>query len=261
MKKLSIPLLFLLTILPQMVLAKAVIFIQGYEEDGSEWRTHGVTRPLLAKGWRDGGHLYNSGYGIVISPKVTGKDHFYTLALPTEAPLRFQLQILAGYINAVNQRHQGESLILVGHSVGGVLARLYMVQHPYTPIAGVMTIAAPHRGTGLTEVGLMVGQSPLSWGLPFIGADSINRSQALFDDLVRESPGNFLFGLNRDIHPASRYLSVIRNDWIVAPESQDMRLVAALLNSGMTETIYSVGDHALNPGDGLILANFMATIE
>ncbi len=261
MKKLSIPLLFLLAILPQIASAKVIIFVQGYEENGSEWRTHGVTAPLVASGWSDGGHLFNNGFGVAPQPQTVGGDRFYTIALPTEASLRFQLQVFARYVDAVNQRHQGESIILVGHSVGGVLARLHMVQNPQIPVAALVTIASPHRGTGLSEAGLMVGQSPLSWGLPFIGADSINRSQGLFFDLEREVPGNFLFGLNRDRHPVSRYLSVIRNDWVVAPESQDMRFVAALLNSGQVQTIYSAGDHELNPGDGLILVDFLATIK
>jgi len=260
MNKLSIYFLFVIAILPQSVLARAIIFVQGYDEDGSQWRTHGVTQPLVASGWNDGGHLLNS--GLVVGPhsQTVGGDRFYSIELPTEAPLRFQLQYLAHYFDMVSQRHQGESIILVGHSAGGVLARLYMVQYPQSSVAGLVTIASPHRGTALSEIGLIVGQSPLSWGLPFIGADSINRSQELFNELTREAPGSFLFGLNRDRHPESRYLSVVRNDWVVAPESQDMRLVASLMNSGMVETIFSVGDHELNPNDGLILVKFLATI-
>ena len=173
----------------------------------------------------------------------------------------FQLQVLARYVAVVSSRHDGEPLIFVGHSAGGVLARLYMVKTPQTPVAAVVTIASPHRGTGLSEAALLVGQSPLSWGLPFIGADSINRSQGLFYDLTREAPGNLLFWLNRQRHPESRYLSVIRNDWVVAPESQDMRFVAALMNSGMVESAYSIGDHDLNYNDGVILSNFLSTVQ
>jgi len=261
MKKLSIILLFSLAVLPQIVLAKTLIFIQGYEEDGSEWRTHGVTAPLVAVGWSDGGHLIDNGFNIVMPLQMDGADHFYTVTLPTEAPLMFQLQQFARYVEAIRLRDPLEPLILVGHSAGGVLARLYMVQYPHIPVAGVVTIASPHRGTDLSDIGLLAGQTPLSWGLPFIGADSINRSQGLFYDLRREEPGNFLFQLNRDIHPVSRYLSVIHQDWVVAPESQDMRFVAALMNTGMVETMYSIGDHDLNPNDGLILADFLTTVQ
>lgn len=261
MKKLSIGLLFFLTIAPQIGLAKALIFVQGYEEDGSQWRTHGVTTPLVANGWSDGGHLVDRGFSIGMIPATGDGDHFYTVALPTEAPLRFQQRVFARYVDLVRSRHQGESIIFVGHSAGGVLARLYMVQHPGIAVAGLVTIASPHRGTGISEVGLMVGQSPLSWGLPFIGADSINRSQELFYNLERETPGSFLFWLNRQRHPDSRYLSIIRDDWIVAPESQDMRFVAALVNGARVKTVFSQGDHALNPYDGHILVNFLNSIQ
>jgi len=260
MKKLVI-ILFMLTMAPQTVLAKAIIFVHGYEEDGSEWRTHGVTAPLVAHGWVDGGHLFNSGSSTMMPYKRGGDDQFYTVALPTEAPLMFQLQVFARYVDTVNRRHKGEPLVFVGHSAGGILARLYMVHYLHTSVAGLMTIASPHHGTALSEAGLMVGQSPLSWGLPFIGADSINRSQGLFHDLAREAPGNLLFWLNRELHPVSRYLSVIRNDWVITNGSQDMRFVAALMNTGMVESTYSIGDHDLNPNDGLILVDFLATIQ
>lgn len=263
MRKFWFPLLLVLAIFSQSASARALIFIQGYEGDGSDWRTHGVTASLLATGWSDGGHLFDSGFGVDMPFIATGADRFYTISLPTEAPLMFQLQLFARYVDAINLRHLGEPLILVGHSAGGVLARLYMIQYPLTTVAGVVTIASPHRGAALSELGLMVGQSPLSWGLPFIGADVINRSQGLFNDLAREAPGNFLFWLNREPHPVSRYLSVIRsgNDWVVTPQSQDMRFVAALRNTGMVENAYSIGDHELNPGDGMILVDFLATIR
>ena len=264
MQKLLLPFLLVLTIFSQTVSARALIFIQGYEGDGSEWRTHGVTASLLATGWSDGGYLFDNGFSVDIPTNTTaGTDQFYTVSLPTEAPLMFQMQVVARYVDAINLRHLGEPLILVGYSAGGVLARLYMVQYPLTSVAGVVTIASPHRGAALSEVGLMVGQSPLSWGLPFIGADSINRSQGLFYDLAREEPGNLLFWLNREHHPVSRYLSVIRsgNDWVVPPESQDMRFVAALMNTGMVENAYSIGDHDLNPGDGMILVDFLSSIQ
>lgn len=76
MNKVSISLLFLLSILPQIALSKALIFIQGYEEDGSQWRTHGVTTSLIANGWSDGGHLIDRGSAIGMPPAMGTGDHF-----------------------------------------------------------------------------------------------------------------------------------------------------------------------------------------
>jgi triacylglycerol lipase len=255
-------------LLPGMAAAEAMVLIQGYLGDDDPWRRSGVAVAFQQSGWQDGGHLLDGPEGV----RRNGPDHksprsFYTLALPTEAPLLVQARYLERYMAYLMLRHEGESVTLVGHSAGGVLARLYMVQHPKIRIAALITIAAPHLGTGTAEAGLMASQSPLGWVAPFMGADSINRSQGLYYDLSREQPGNLLFWLNRQPHPQSRYVAVIHKDGglfgmgdLVVPEwSQNMNNVATL--RGVVVSVAAPGEHTLNAADGPLLLELLHRLQ
>lgn len=256
------------TLLPGLAAAEAMVLVQGYLGEDDPWRRSGVAMSLVHSGWQDGGHLMNGPAGVQRN-RSDGKatKSFYTVALPTEAPLLVQARQLAQYMAYLQARHEGESITLVGHSAGGVVARLYMVQHPAVRISALITIAAPHLGTGTAEVGLMASQSPLGWVAPFMGAQSINRSQGLYHDLSREEPGSLLFWLNRQPHPQSRYVAIIHQDGgffglgdLVVPQwSQNMNNVAAL--RGAVVSVPVAGEHNLNPNDGALLMDLLHRLQ
>jgi pimeloyl-ACP methyl ester carboxylesterase len=257
-------LLGLCLMLPGVAAAEAMVLIQGYLGEDDPWRRSGVTSAIMQAGWQDGGHLLDGPDGVRRNgPERRVARSFYTMALPTEAPLLAQARHLERYIAYLLARHEGESIYLVGHSAGGVLARLYMVQHPTVRISALVTIAAPHMGTGAAEAGLMASQSPLGWVAPFMGAGSVNRSQGLYYDLSREQPGTLLFWLNRQPHPVSRYVAVIHTgggflgvgDLVVSEWSQDMNNVATL--RGAVVSVSVPGEHALNARDGVLLMDLL----
>jgi triacylglycerol lipase len=252
--------IFLALLLLQPAFAETVLLVPGYLDRGGEWRASGVAAALAGAGWQDGGHLLPAPGGAVApGPAPTAPRRFYTLALPTDAPLLLQARELARYVDLVRQRHPDESLVLVGHSAGGVVARLYAVENPQTRLAAVVTVASPHLGTELAEAGLMVGQSPLGWITPLIGAGAINSSQGLYYYLLPEQPGSLLFWLNRQPHPVARYVAIVRgNDGVVPPLSQDLNNVMAL--RGRAETLAIPGNHALHPADGPLLATVLARL-
>ena len=156
---------------------------------------------------------------------------------------------------------------MVGHSAGGVLARLYLVRQPDSGVDALITIASPHLGTGSAELGAMAGQSPLAWVAPLLGGDTFNRSQSLFQDLVRERPGSLLFWLNRQPHPRARYIAIVRDDdsllglgeVIVPTWSQDMNNVYAL--RGWVRTITVPAGHNLEETDGRLLARILRYLQ
>lgn len=269
MKKLFLTLLlsFSATV-PAVVSAEAMVLVQGYLGDNDSWRRSGVTTALVHAGWRDGGHLVDGPSGIKRNgPSGKGAKQFYTLALPTEAPMLVQARLMERYMNHVLVQHQGESLYLVGHSAGGVLARLYMVQHPKVRVSALITMASPHLGTGTAEAGVMAGQSPLGWIAPFVGAQELNRSQGLYYDLSREQTGNLLYWLNRQPHPKSRYVSVVHKDGgflgmgnLLVPDwSQNMNNVIALRGSAVAVPVS--GDHPLSPADGALLVDLIRRMQ
>jgi murein DD-endopeptidase MepM/ murein hydrolase activator NlpD len=82
--------------------------------------------------------------------------------------LREQLRALAA-------AEPGRAVDLVGHSLGGVVALVYLSRYhdPYDrtlpPIGSVVTIASPHRGTDLANVGVAL-RDHLVVGLGLLGA-------------------------------------------------------------------------------------------
>ena len=255
---------FQLLIMPATAPAETLVLLQGYLADADYWRESGVTGPLAADGWADAGTLHSSRSRIRSDrPPPASRRRVYTLALPSEAPLFVQLRYLEGYMDFILDRHPYESLLLVGHSAGGVLGRLYMVEHPDTPVGALITFASPHLGAEIAEIGAMAGSSPLGWIAPLLGGGALNRSQGLYHDLIRERPGSLLFWLNRQKHPLSRYISIVREDdgllnfgdLLVPTWSQDMNQVAAL--RGRAIKIVTPGGHGLSKQDGELLRQIL----
>jgi len=255
---------FLLLLVSFRAGAATLVLLQGYLADEDYWRSAGVTDVLSDNGWPDAGTLRMTPGGIRGDrPTPKSARRLYTLGLPSEAPLMVQLRYLEQYVDVIRGLYPHESLIFVGHSAGGVLGRLYMVQHPDVPIGALITFASPHLGTESAEVGAIAGGSPLAWIAPLIGGSTLNRSQGLYYDLIRERPGSLLFWLNHQEHPVSLYISVVREDnsvlslgdLVVPSWSQDMNQVAAL--RGRASKIVTPGGHGLSRKDGELLLEIL----
>ncbi len=248
--------------------AEALLFVQGYLGDASQWRKTGITEAVKSSGWEDGGHLRLTGNGLESSrPRARGQKRFYTLSLPTEAPVAVQARVLAGYLAVLKMRHTGESLYLVGHSAGAVVARFVTIKQPELSPTALISIASPHLGTDLAELAGALSETPIGWLAPFLGNGALSRSKGLYRDLGRERPGNLLFWLNRQPHPDIRYYSIVREDRrrgltmdpIVPAYSQDMNHVTAL--RGRAVRIESAGTHDLNAGDGVLLLRILGVLS
>ena len=103
------------------VQAQSLLLIQGYASDGSDWHTSGVTSVLYSAGWDNGGHLVAGPRGVESygAGPMRGEEAFYTVALPTEAPLHIQMGYLERYIEVLTKRAPEGSIYLAGHSIGG----------------------------------------------------------------------------------------------------------------------------------------------
>ena len=256
-------------LLPARGITETLVFVQGYLGTADNWRDSGITAVLQRHGWQDAGYLSLSRQGVRVSrPKVDSNKRFFTLDLPTEAPLQIQANYLAGYLDYIRYHYPGSALMLAGHSAGGVVARLYMVQHPDVGVAALITIASPHLGTESAELGLVVGQSPLALFAPLFGGEVFNRSQRLYRDLARQQPNNLLGWLNHQPHPPASYASIVRSkddetfglgNLIVPAWSQDLNQVYAL--RGRAWTIRVNGGHALRAEDGKLLVNILARLN
>ena len=254
-------------LLSVQVQAQILILIHGYPGQGGNWRDAGMTHILQSAGWQDGGHLRLQNRRVIdyrlVNPHLNDKT-FYTLDMPYEAPINIQSALLARYMRSINARHPGESLNLSGFSAGGVVARMYMVnrQSDEPRVATLTTIASPHLGTYLAEMGIRLHDNPLTWMMPYPGAEIFHRSGRLFQDLLPERPGNFLYWLNRQRHPAATYISIIRQDlpppggdMMVSGTSQNMNNIPAL--RGRSYVLPTTGGHRLTFQDVLWLVQLM----
>lgn len=253
-------------LMPFTVHAQVLVLLHGYLGQGSSWRLTGVTHVLNRAGWEDGGHLRIENDEVLNYRKgMSGQDRtYYTLEMPSEAPVMVQSRLLARYMKAISQNHPGESLNIAGFSSGGIVGRAYMVMRKDDEprVATLVTIATPHLGTQLAELGTRLQQTPLSWMAPFVGASEFNRSDVLFREMRPEQPGTLLYWLNRQEHPTANYISVIKGgnsflggDFVVPAYSQNMNNVIAL--RGTSNIIRSTGGHMLTYEDALLLVQIM----
>ncbi|TXH68938.1 MAG: hypothetical protein E6Q83_11515 [Thiothrix sp.] len=242
--------------------AETLVLIPGFQEQGMAWRFQHVTSALEASGWVDGGNLMLTPRGIVNSTVLAKrpKKVLYTLELPNQLSLTQQAVVLDQYLKALSAKRK-EPLSLVGHSAGGLVGRYWLVTLNTVPVHTLITIATPHTGTPWADLSEVAMNTPLADLAAGFGIN-LPRSRQLYTELREERPGNFLYWLNHQAHPAIRYVSIVRqskrpesSDLVVPPHSQNMHNVFAL--NGQTETVFSEGQHDLNANDGYRIAKIL----
>jgi pimeloyl-ACP methyl ester carboxylesterase len=259
----------------QPALADVLVLVHGYASDARTWEQSGVNDALQAHGWPRAG-VVTPGFGAGMLPVAglsSSLNKSYSVNLPAHAPLLVQSDYMRAVLNLVRQLHPDEKLILVGHSAGGVVARLAVLgNNPYR-VDELITIATPNLGTVRAAQGLdVVDSKPFFCPGPgidmlksvFGGSDYnyLRDSRAVLVDLLPAESGNVLAWLNQQPHPDITYYSVVRQspfaggDEIVPAYSQDMNNVPAL--RGRAKVLFTRAGHALNPQDGTLLAGILA---
>jgi triacylglycerol lipase len=250
--------------------AEVLLLVHGYLGGAYSWDSSGITTILQQRDWRRAG-VYVAGPAdvrLVPAAGVQAKRKFYTADLASEAPMRIQVVQLQSILNAIEQAHPDESLILVGHSAGGVVARTALVLGSGKNVKSLITIASPHLGTVRAEQALDATDIPFPFSIvaDFFGGETYDiarRSRSLYLDLMRPYPGTFLYWLNMQPHPEINYISVVRaqtgagwGDYVVPSYSQDMNNVAAL--HGKSSLVTIPVRHALEPADGNVILDMLA---
>ncbi len=259
--------LILFSMLPFGALqARTIVLVHGFMADDMSWRNAGFTQPLLGAGWKDGGSYGFGPQGMLIPRGLMAQgDVFYAVNLPSKANLQIQEGYLMQYLSHL-YTYRLEPITLVGHSAGGLVARLYVLDpQRQQAVNALVTIASPHLGTPTANVAHIAGNSPIGMMASMAGVDELQDSRGLFSDLKEESSYNFIYWMNHQYHPDIHYASIIRKndvitkpgkfDFIVPPFSQDMNNIWALKNrSGIA---LSTDNHSLNGKDGLILLEIL----
>ncbi len=246
-------------LLPSAAFAEVTMLVHGYLTNGITWDRSGIVFTMEAHGWHDGGPLMAD---YQASPVVQDGNTLYVVELPFNAPLMVQSDILQEQLQKAQLRHPDEKFTLVGHSAGGVIARMTLVRYGAQQVTHLITIAAPHLGTPRALDGLKITRShgPFNIVKRIAGGDAYDaatHSRVLFADLLPARPGTELFRLNNQPHPDISYTSVIRadRDSIVPPASQDMNLVPAL--EGKSAIYLTPGSHYLKSFDGRVVLSLL----
>ena len=263
----------LLVLMPSVLAAKTVVFIHGYMEDGMVWRNKGVTTALLADQYVDQGTLVlkNKGIQRFSSTQSTtfAPNVFYTIELPWQMSIVQQATILSHYLATIYQ-HRKETITLVGHSNGGLVARYALVnQIPLAKIVNTLiSIATPHLGSPLAQLAILANKTPLDELSQVLVDQILGKSTPLFRQLRAAKPNSFLYWLNQKPHPNMAYISIIRKnesllpsklDYVVPAYSQNMNNVFAL--RGKSTVYASNQSHALSHNDGELIAYIMRSIN
>ncbi len=116
-----------------------VLLIHGYACNSGYW--HRMSKALAAA------HITH--YAIDLEPLFAGIDDY--------APL------IREAVNRLCMESGKDRVIIVAHSMGGLVARAYLRKEGDTRIAKVITLGSPHKGSGLANFGLGANSQQMRW--------------------------------------------------------------------------------------------------
>lgn len=265
----TIVVLLLPVLKPVMARADIVFLVHGFHSGAYTWDVSGVTNILEQNGWPRAGLYTTPGFTVryLAAPGEQAPNKTILIDLPSEAPLNLQADLLQTALLDVSRRYPGEPITLVGHSAGGVVARVVVVRNVVPDIKRLVTIAAPNLGTERALQALDAADVPWPFSMvaDFFGGygyDLVRRSEHLLVDLLPASPRTYLGWLNMQPHPDIEYIGIARGqeltlwgDWLVPAISQDLNNVPALAGRAILLTVPA--GHGLVPMDGITLVGIL----
>lgn len=126
-----------------------------------EWQGKAGVPPVLLVH----GYGCNSGYWHFMSRALRRADiSHYTVDLePVFAGIDQFVPALHARVEEICQKTGQQKLIIVAHSMGGLVARAYLRDHGAARVARVITLGTPHRGTGLARFGAGHNSRQMRW--------------------------------------------------------------------------------------------------
>jgi triacylglycerol lipase len=262
-------LLFVFGLKPVIASADIAVLVHGYHSSAMAWERSGVSSMLQENDWPRAGLYTTAGQGVRYLPAAgeQATNKVFVVDLPSEAPLNLQADLLQQILLDIGTRYPEEPITLVGHSAGGVVARIIVVRNTIPSVQRLVAIASPNLGTERVIQALDATDIPwpFNYIADFFGGDAyhtVRRSGHLLVDLLPATPGTYLGWLNVQPHPEIEYISMVRGqahnlggDWLVPGISQDLNNVPAL--SGRAALLTVPANHELTLLDGATLVSIL----
>ena len=148
------------------------------------------------------GYVCNRGLWVAMSKMLAaaGLGPIYTVSLtPLFSGIDTLVPKLTARIEAICAETGAAKVMIVAHSMGGLVARAYLAQTDSSRVAKLVTLGSPHRGTQLTRFGLGINASQMS-------AQSV-----WLKDLANREMGR--------VPPATLSIYTLNDDLVYPPES------------------------------------------
>jgi len=102
------------------------------------------------------GYGCNSGYWVDLTPRLdAARISHATLDLaPVTGSIDAYLPLVEAGVDALLAATGAAKVIIVAHSMGGLVARAWMREHGARRVARIVTIGTPHHGTSLASFGV-----------------------------------------------------------------------------------------------------------
>ena len=253
--------------------ADVLVLVHGYLASADSWEVTGINSLLDANGWKRGGLITSApamAAPVFVGPGKDAANKVYVVDLPAEAPIIVQTDQFLAMLATIQALHPDDSLVIVGHSAGGIVARTALVRGNIQNVKALITIASPHVGTTLANRAIdATDESGFFGGLKSFfggsGYDTLRRSRGLLFDLAHPYPGSLLYWLNAQQHPDIKYVSVVRldpvgfaGDDLVPGYSQDMNNIPAM--QGKSSVFVTPAGHTLVTEDGTTLLEILNSL-
>ncbi len=136
------------------------------------------------------GYGCNSGYWHTMSQRLSASNisHRGIDLEPMLASIDNYVPVIAQTIKELAHESRCEQVILVAHSMGGLVSRAYLRDHGSSRVAAVITLGTPHHGTAMARHGIGINShqmgcdddnTPSAW-LQQLAATETKQTRALF---------------------------------------------------------------------------------
>lgn len=154
------------------------------------------------------GYVCNRGLWATFAPALanTGLGPIYTITLePLFAGVDVLVPQLEKRIEAICAATGTSQVMLVAHSMGGLVARAYMAQSKTSRVNRLVTLGSPHHGTQLAQFGLGINAQQMRDHSPWL--------MALADMEAANAASS------KKPHPLALSIYTLNDDLVYPPES------------------------------------------